>query len=457
MSHRPRFIGRLDSIRGRLAVRHATMLAVVVLMIEGGSYIAVSRLLAQRGDRLLESSTSALVRDLHTELERGKPTGDAIAIAVRDVRFRDIVFAVRVVPKDSSRPVGAATYETRPDTNEFGGTRIRRDVIAVGAAQFEVTASRSLYEDHETLEAIQRAYLIAASLAILLSALLMWRLATAALAPIEMLATRAATLGSRDLHERLAVESPDDEIGRLTQVLNGMLARLEGSFAQQRQFVADASHELRTPIAVLRTEIDVTRANPARSAHEYRQTLERLDRVTGRLERLVADLFLLARVDAGGLTVPYTSLDAVALVRNTATLLHGIAEDRGVTIEVASSGDAAVRGSEAHLERVLLNLLDNALRFAPRDSAIAISVQRQTEGIVIEVSDRGPGVDPAFRDVVFDRFRRRTPDSVPQSDDGAGLGLAIAHALVGAHGGTLSLHATGTDGSTFRIVLPSAP
>ena len=456
MSHRPRFIGRLDSIRGRLAVRHAAMLAVVVLMIEGGSYIAVSRLLAQRGDRLLESSTSALVRDLHTELERGKPTGDAIAIAVRDVRFRDIAFAVRVVSRDSSRPVGAG-YETRPDTNEFGGTRIRRDVIAVGASQFEVTASRSLYEDHETLEAIQRAYLIAASLAILLSALLMWRLATAALAPIEMLATRAATLGSRDLHERLAVESPDDEIGRLTQVLNGMLARLEGSFAQQRQFVADASHELRTPIAVLRTEIDVTRANPARSAHEYRQSLERLDRVTGRLERLVADLFLLARVDAGGLTVPYATLDAVALVRNTVTLLHGIAEDRGVTIDVASSGEAAVRGSEAHLERVLLNLLDNALRFAPRDSAIAISVQRQTEGIVIEVCDRGPGVDPAFRDVVFDRFRRRTPDSVPQSDDGAGLGLAIAHALVGAHGGTLSLHATGTDGSTFRIVLPSAP
>lgn len=432
------------------------MLAVVVVVIEGGSYLAVSRLLAQRGDRMLESATSALVRDLRTEIEQGKPTDEAIAIGVRDVRFRDIAFSVRVA---SERPAAAAdnfSFVTEPDTSELGGTRIRRERVLVRTTPLDVVASRSLYEDHETLEAIQRAYVIAAGLAILLSGLVTWRLATAALAPIESLATRAATLGSGDLHERLAVESPDDEIGRLTLVLNGMLTRLESSFTQQRQFVADASHELRTPIAVLRTEIDVTRANPSRSADEYRETLSRVDQVTGRLERLVADLFLLARVDAGGLRAPYVPLDAAALVRETALLLRGIAEERGVAITVSSSGPAPVLGSESHLERVLLNLLDNALRFAPRDSTIAIAVGPFESAVRIDVCDSGPGIDPAMQSTLFDRFRRRQPETGARSHDGAGLGLAIAHALVGAHGGTLSLLRTGPNGSTFRIVLPSA-
>ena len=445
--------GRFQSIRGRLALRHAAMLAVVVLTIEGGSYLAVLRLLARRGDRLLESATSALIRDLRTELERGTPTDSAVSVAVRDVRFLDIAFIVRASDSRAT-VVGASTYETRPDNNELGGTRVRREVMAVGSRRFDVSASRPLYEDQETLEAIQRAYIVAATLAILLSALVTWRLATAALAPIETLATRAATLGSGDLHERLAVESPDDEIGRLTLVLNAMLSRLEASFVQQRQFVADASHELRTPIAVLRTEIDVTRANPSRSAEEYRETLERVNRTTGRLERLVADLFLLARVDAEGVATPHEPLDIEQLARSTAMMLQGIAEERDVAIEVACSAPATVRGNEAQVERVLLNLLDNALRFAPSGSTVTIVVGSDGANVAIDVTDRGPGVEPSLRPVVFDRFRRRSSASRFPAHDGAGLGLAIAHALVGAHGGALTLHHTDDLGSTFRVVLP---
>jgi signal transduction histidine kinase len=293
-------------------------------------------------------------------------------------------------------------------------------------------------------------------LALLLSALVMWRLASAALAPIETLTERAATLGSGDLHERLPITSPDDEVGRLTLVLNAMLERLERAFVQQRQFVADASHELRTPVAVLRTELDVTQANAQRSATEYRDSLARLDRVTARLERLVADLFLLARADAGGLREPVTTLDMGQLVRNTAGLLDGIADERGVRIVVAVSGDVHVRGHDAQLERVLLNLLDNALRYAPRDTCIELAVARSGTVITTDVRDYGPGIDDALVATLFDRFRRRVPHGGERPHDGAGLGLAIASSLMRVHNGTLTLLRTGRDGSAFRIELPAA-
>ncbi len=448
----------MSSIRARLAWRHAAMLAVIVLLIEGGSYLAVARLLAQRGDRLLESATNTLVRDLRTELDRGKPVEDAIETSTHDVRFRDVSLVVRPLPVGVASSADSARFITQTSDGESGGTRIRTDVITAPRARFSITAIRSLFEDHETLEAVQRAYLVAAGLAILLSAFVTWLLATAALAPIETLTARAATLGSGDLHERLPVVSPNDELGRLTLVLNGMLSRIDSAFSQQRQFVADASHELRTPIAVLRTEIDVTRAKDARSAEEYRETLTRLDRVTARLERLVADLFLLARADAGGLPAPHTPCDVAALVRETAALVRGIAEERGVglLVEVDGGEPMIVDGAEQLLERALLNLLDNALRFAPRESAIVARVARDGSRVSIDVIDHGPGIPTALQDALFDRFRRTVPDAAQRAHDGAGLGLAIAQALVNVHHGTLSLHASSAEGSTFRIGLPSA-
>lgn len=447
------------SIRARLALRHAAMLALVVLAIEVASYFAVAQLLAQRGDRLLESASSALVRDLLTELDRGKPVADAIETSTHDVRFRDVTMTVRPLAIAAPSVNDSARFVTRSAVDDVGDTRIREEVVSTSRARLQISASRSLFEDHETLEAVQRAYVIAAALAILLSAFVTWRLASAALAPIETLTTRAATLGSGDLHQRLPVISPHDEFGRLTTVLNGMLERIDASFSQQRQFVADASHELRTPIAVLRTELDVTQANPERSSSEYRETLVRLDRVTARLERLVADLFLLARADAGGLPVPHQPLDVTMLARNTVALIQGIAEERGVefTLDADARRPTLVLGNEQHLERALLNLLDNALRFAPRASAITVRVARTATQVVVDVADCGPGIDPTLVQALFDRFRRTVPSAADRPHDGAGLGLSIAQALVKLHHGQLLLHSTDANGSTFRIELPLAP
>ena len=164
----------MSSIRARLAWRHAAMLAVIVLLIEGGSYLAVARLLAQRGDRLLESATNTLVRDLRTELDRGKPVEDAIETSTHDVRFRDVSLVVRPLPVGVASSADSARFITQTSDGESGGTRIRTEVITAPRARFSITAIRSLFEDHETLEAVQRAYLVAAGLAILLSAFVTW-------------------------------------------------------------------------------------------------------------------------------------------------------------------------------------------------------------------------------------------------------------------------------------------
>ena len=145
-----------------------------------------------------------------------------------------------------------------------------------------------------------------------------------------------------------------------------------------------------------------------------------------------------------------------SLVHETFDLLTGLAEERGVQLVVESTEPMPVLGLSAQLERVMLNLLDNALRFAQRESTIRVTVLRDGPSVCVEVQDAGPGVPESLRPHVFDRFRRRGPDAGAPTHDGAGLGLAIAQALVRAHGGKLSLRATGADGSTFRIVLPSA-
>lgn len=446
-----------QSIRARLAWRHAAMLAAIVLIIEGGSYLAVVRLLAQRGDRLLASASTALVRDMRTELDRGKETREAISTAVHDLRFGDVTLAIEPIETPALVPVGDVRFDTRADTSGENEIRSRSEIIDVRGTRWRVVASRSRYEDLETLEAVQRAYVTAAALAILLSALVTWFMASAALRPVAHITERAASIGSDDLHQRLPVSAGNDELSRLSHVLNDMLQRIDDSFAQQRQFVADASHELRTPIAILRTEIDVTRARPARSATEYEETLARLHRITGRLERLVADLFLLARIDAEGVKDAPVALDASELARATATLLESVAHERGVRIGVSANGPAVVMGHEQLLERVLLNLLDNALRFAPRESEIMVRVTREASTVVVDVIDQGPGIDSTLRETLFDRFRRRVPSSTERAHDGAGLGLAIAYAIVAqAHEGSLTLHATNDSGSTFRMVLPAA-
>ncbi|MGW0578342.1 ATP-binding protein [Streptomyces sp. NPDC002920] len=266
-----------------------------------------------------------------------------------------------------------------------------------------------------------------------------WRVTRRALRPVEGIRREmAAITASTDLARRVPEPDTHDEIARLARTTNETLAALETSVERQRRFVADASHELRSPIASLRTQLEVGVAHP-----------ELLDvpgavEDTVRLQRLAADLLLLARLDAGEGPAPGPRIDLAALVREEA------AGRVGVTATLPA-GPGEVAGSRGQLGRVLANLLDNAQRHAR--SAVEVTVRGEGEWLVVGVADDGEGVPEADRERVFERFVRL--DAARSRDGGgAGLGLAIARDVAVRHGGTLTVRETPAGGALFEFRLP---
>ncbi|TDW19148.1 signal transduction histidine kinase [Kribbella kalugense] len=257
---------------------------------------------------------------------------------------------------------------------------------------------------------------------------MIWLVARRALKPVEAIRQEMASItASTDLARRVPVPASHDEIGRLARTTNQTLTALQESVGRQRRFVADASHELRNPIASLRTQLEVGAQYPALL------DLDGAVNDTVRLQELAADLLLLARLDSGE-SPPGEPVDLSGLV-------HEMAPDASVT------GDVWISGSESQLRQVVDNLLDNARRHAR--SAIQVTLTADNERAVLEVADDGYGVPEGERERIFERFVR-LDDARTRDDGGAGLGLAIAREIAERHGGTLTAH----DGALFRLTLP---
>lgn len=331
-----------------------------------------------------------------------------------------------------------------------------------------ITALLSEAGDRLLLRQVRNTLFLAIPAALLASVLAGYGLARRSLAPLEAINGRTASITAANLDERLPVVNPHDELGRLAQIINGLLARVGDAFRTQRQFVADASHELRTPIAIIRGEADVTLRRAVRREAEYREALTVIQGESIRLTRIVDDLFLLARVDAGGpiltrevVELPDLAVDAVRSVRSIA-LSQGVT----VTCDIAPTVDeasATTTGDANLLRRLLINLLDNAIKHAPSGSTVRVVVDRDGQHLLLRVHDQGPGVPETIRATVFDRFVHEPHARETATGTGAGLGLAIAQAIAQVHGGQIRLLATAhTDGTTaafpgatFEVRLPA--
>nr|WP_254716848.1 HAMP domain-containing sensor histidine kinase [Actinomadura sp. WMMB 499] len=270
-----------------------------------------------------------------------------------------------------------------------------------------------------------------------------WLVTRRALHPVEAVRAELAEITvAGDLSRRVPVPEAQDEVGRLAVTTNATLAALEDSTARQRAFVADASHELRSPIASLRTQLEVA------AAHPELLDLEGAVHDVVRLQHLAADLLLLARIDAGE-RPPARPVRLAELVRDE---LGRRTADR-VPVRASVTGDPRVTGVPGRLSRVLRNLLDNAERHA--DRVVRLTVERDGPDAVLRVADDGPGVPAADRERVFERFVR-LDDARTRDEGGAGLGLAIARDLVAAHGGTLTVRDAPEGGALFEVRLPAA-
>lgn len=302
---------------------------------------------------------------------------------------------------------------------------------------------------------IQGHLLYALPLILLAAVGVSWLLIGRTLRPVERIRAEAAEITGSDLHRRIPDPDSDDEIGRLTRTLNGMLDRLEVSADRQRRFVADASHELRTPLAAVRTSMEVGLAHPDRAP--WPELAARVVTEATRLQRLVEALLLLARSDDNTLLRHREPVDLAALCRSAIDAAPG-----RIPVDLQAADNMCVVGDPDQLTRLIRNLLDNADRHA--DHHIEVSVTRDgPDTAVLRVADDGPGIPDADRDRIFDRFVRLEAARTRYAGEttGTGLGLAIARDIATAHGGTISVTPTTCThdgpgrGATFTVRLPS--
>ena len=276
-------------------------------------------------------------------------------------------------------------------------------------------------------------------------------LARRALAPVDRMAERARSINAEHLNDRLPVDNPDDELGRLATVFNETLTRLESSFEQMRRFTTDASHELRTPLTAIRSVGEVG-LRGRRDEAAYREIIGSMLEEVDRLALLVDRLLTLSRADTGQAQLSVDMVDIPELAEEIAEQLGVLAEEKNQSIKVQSQMVPRWIGDRVMLRQALLNLVDNAIKYSPVGGSIEILVTQSTEGTLIDVTDTGPGIPADLRSRVFDRFYR-VDKARSRANGGTGLGLAIAKWAVEVNGGRLSLEPTTDVGSRFRITL----
>jgi heavy metal sensor kinase len=318
----------------------------------------------------------------------------------------------------------------------------RRLVLLVGATRGDA---------EETLSSLRNVLLIAGPIALALASLAGYLLAGLSLRPVESMRRRAAAISAETPGQRLPVPQTGDEVERLGETLNAMLARLEAAMERERDFVADAGHELRTPLALLRTELELALRH-ADSVEELKAAVRSSSEEVDRLGQLAEDLLLIARADRGKLPLQLETLDASELLSSVASRFEWRAQDSGRPLRTADAAGFRVVGDRLRLEQALANLVDNALRYGGGEVRLAAA---STDGVVeLHVTDDGSGFPPDFLSRAFERFTR--PDGA-RTGPGSGLGLAIVRVIAEAHGGTAHVKNNDEGGADVWIAVPSTP
>jgi signal transduction histidine kinase len=324
-----------------------------------------------------------------------------------------------------------------------------RRAVAAGRPVVVVVGT-SLQDRHETLRSVITSFLIGGTAALLLASAIGYGLATAGLAPVEAMRRRASRVSFDQADERLPLPESHDEVRRLGETLNEMLARLQESFERERRFVADASHELRTPIAVLKTELETALRNPGID-EDVRASLAAGVEEADHLAHLAEDLLLIARAADGRLPVRLEPVSLAELLERGRERFVDRARERGREIAVEADEGLAADLDPVRMRQALGNLVDNALRHGGGD--IELSARQRDGAVDVEVSDGGPGLSPELAERAFERFAR---GEATRSRGGAGLGLAIVKAIAEAHGGTAEIVGQDGPGTTIRLRLPDS-
>ncbi|MCZ7529684.1 MAG: HAMP domain-containing histidine kinase [Acidimicrobiia bacterium] len=450
-----RFTG---SVRFRVTAVATVAVAGVLAVMAVVSVTAQSRALTGNLDDRITVSADEL-----TVVLEGGTIPSSLSIGAGDEGFAQLVSPDGDVVAASERVAGAPAVISDP-TSVSDSTQIRtvnglpigedseddfrlltRPVDVDGSPLVLVTAA-SLDDVNESVRVLTLTLVVVLPVVLVLFAALIWFVVSRALRPVEAIRAEVVQIGGDQLERRVPVPESEDEIGRLATTMNEMLERIETAHERQRRFVADASHELRSPLTNIRSELEVDLAHPASAdpLATHRSVLEE----TGRLQRLVDDLLYLARSDAGVVPIGSARVDLDEIVLHEATRARS---GSGPAIDVTDVSGAQVSGDTDQLRRAVRNLVDNARRHAT--SAVTVSLHENADTVVLRISDDGEGVPPDQAQRIFERFTRA--DTARDRDHGGtGLGLAITSDIVGRHGGSVELDDAPGPGATFVVRLP---
>jgi heavy metal sensor kinase len=368
-----------------------------------------------------------------------------------------ILFRSDRLGRDDLRKTGVLdlpdkTSFTTAALGHLGRMRIASRTITAPSGRLTLQAATSLAPFDDASSELLTVLLLVGGTALAASIGIGYLLAMKALAPVDRMVTEAADITSTRLARRLEVPRGGDELARLARTLNDMIERLERSFTQVRRFTADAAHELRTPLAVIRTSAEVALREP-RCAERDQRVLEELLSEAERLGRIVGQLLGLCREDHDVDELGQGTVHLNSIVYEVVDLMQIAAEEKGIVLDVEKFPSASIRGDEDRLRQLFINLLDNAIKYTDPGGSVLVCGKCSGELVTLEVSDTGCGISEQHLPHVFERFYR-ADESRSRETEGTGLGLAICRSIADAHRGELTLTSTHGIGSKVSLTLP---
>jgi two-component system OmpR family sensor kinase len=475
-----------SSVRVRLTLWYSAAMAVILLVLACTTYFLLRQNVSKRVDAQAVELADAFLSTVNAEMGESAKAArldDGVTAAIAEHRFRDVTFAVfdrqgnaigisdGPVDERSRRPWNrdevlqvAKEQLTEPGAFHFVRVADRPYRGYVRLFSFDEQSAtlvvlQSLSPQIEFLRTLERTFWVVIPLTILLAGVGGYFLARRSLSPVVSMSAQASRIGSKNLEARLSARNPHDELGQLAMSFNELLDRVNVSFDRQKRFVADASHELRTPVAILCGETEVALAKQGRSEEDYRETLRILGDESKRLRRIVEDLFTLARADAGQYPLSYNDFYLDEVVAECAKNVRTLASAKEIRVSYETKGEAVMRADEALIRRLVLNLLDNAIKYTPAGGSVVVRCSTQDGAYRLVVEDSGPGIPTELHQRIFERFFRvdKARSRSEEEHGGAGLGLSIGAWIAAAHSGKLEVTQSNDQGSIFTATLPQHP
>jgi len=444
------------SIRTRLALWHTLMMALVLAVFALGTYAFVRESLFAQIDARMDANLKLFAKTKHAEvsdldeMERHSPV---LAFSVSEngspYYMSDGWSTAKLDAAGSAPAIGSWIYTTAQGSIYH----LKETTLLIDNRNMRITTAEQSEQIHRGLDRLGLTLIVGYPITLLLSLFGGYFLAGRMLKPLQHITQRARSISAENLNERLLIINPHDELGQLSTILNEAFTRLDDTFKRLNRFTQDAAHELRTPLAVLRSVGEVS-LQKSREAEAYREVIGSMLEEVDRLGHLVDGLLTLARADSDQNSAPKQAENLQSLVQEVVDCLLVLAEEKNQSLTFDASKPLVTNIDYDTVRLALMNLIANAIHFTPEGGTIKVRLYESEKSAAIEIVDNGPGIATEHHSHIFERFYR-ADSSRSQNTGGSGLGLAIAHWAVTANNGQIKLKSIPGQGALFKIILPT--